>query len=181
MLTLLFFACGETDKDVAIEPPTDSHMSVNDFENVDCHDYDGTPTNSAATYYVGNFVLDGNTVSGIESVFFIASETLSELEGWEAGKCEMHWIVSGETTEPTTCASCDIAFSLQGSPSLTDSTCPDGLQEEELISVELFYNVERLDDGTAIFYMPSGAYLGTGIHSNDGTITYVSDEDCKRF
>lgn len=184
MLALLLFACGETDKNAGetADVPTESHMSVDDFENVDCHDYQGTPTNSAATYYVGNFLLDegSSTISGIESAFFIASETLSELPEWEAGSCEMHWVVSGDVTDPQGCASCDIAFSLQASLSAPDSNCPEDLQEG-FESMELFYNIERADDGTSTWYMESGTYLGQGTHLDNGTITYVSDEDCKRF
>ena len=181
ILLQLLFACGEGDKTGSVaETPTGSQMSVNDFENIDCQDYEGTPTNSAATYYVGNFVIDGTSVSGVESAFLIASDKLSEVDDWSAGRCEMHWSVSGETTEPEGCASCAFGISLQGEPSLPDSTCPDGLQDEELVSVALFYNVKQ-ENETVTFYMPNGDYLGTGVYLEDGTITYVSDEDCKQF
>lgn len=182
ILLHVLFACGEGEKEEAeiASTPTSSHMSVADFENVNCQDYNGAEGYGAGTYYVGNFVLNGESLSGIESAFFMANENLSELEEWESGSCEIHWVVTGGTTSPVGCASCDIAFSLQASMSIPDSTCPEDLRSG-FESMELFYNVERAGDGTSTWYMEEGAYLGSGIHRDDGTMTYVSDEDCKWF
>ena len=47
------------------------------------------------------------------------------------------------------------------------------------MSVELFYNVERLDDRTVHLHMQ--VFLKEQDCSNDGTITYVSDEDYNNF
>jgi hypothetical protein len=182
MITLLLFACGTDDsKDgISVDVPTTSQFSVDDFENVNCQDVTGTPANGASAYYVGNFALNGNSLDGIESAFFIASETLSENSDWEEGYCEMHWAVSGETTDPEACANCDIAFDLQGSLIAADSNCPDELQDD-FQSVELFYSVQLSDDGAATWYMRSGTYLGIGEHDDSGLMTYVSEEDCKWF
>ena len=90
MIALLLFACGTDDsKDgISVDVPTTSQFSVDDFENVNCQDVTGTPANGASAYYVGNFALNGNSLDGVESAFFIASETLSENSDWEEGYCE---------------------------------------------------------------------------------------------
>lgn len=175
MLALVLFACGTEDlKDgISVDVPTSSHISIDELENSNCQDFEGTPLAGAAVFFAGNFLYAEDTIQGIESVFHVASDS------WDYGDCEIHLSISGTAADPVGCATCDLAFDITASMIGAQSDCPEALQEDYQ-SYQVIYNVQRMDDGTANWFFESGTAFASGTY-DDSSLTYLSDPQCQWY
>lgn len=148
----------------------------------------------ADTYYVGDFKINGTTVTGRERWFVFANSKLQASSHWGVGPdCVLEFKVTGTTVGKGACSACDLGIQIHAEP-VAGSNCPD-----ELVNgrddphggskkvgghgapYDVGYDIQRKPDGTAAFFFSkSGKPLAQGYHK-DGAINYVTDHKCSWF
>ncbi len=148
----------------------------------------------ADTYYVGDFTLNGDTVTGRERFFVFANSKLQQSKHWGVGpSCVLEFKVTGKVGAKGACSGCDLGIQIHAEP-VAGSNCPD-----ELVNgrddphggskkvgghgapYDVGYDIQRKADGTAAFFFSkSGKPLAQGYHK-DGAINYVTDHKCSWF
>ena len=138
------------------------------------------PVPGATSYFVGDFELSGDNVTGTEYWMLFANTPWHELDGED---CEVRWSVEGTKGEPMACAACNYSLTLDMEVDRSASTCPEGLtpaQSDAEAAFSVSYDVSIAENGETTFYFESGSLLGTG-YSHQGRLTYVSEGTCKWF
>ncbi|RME29442.1 MAG: hypothetical protein D6798_00035 [Deltaproteobacteria bacterium] len=146
---------------------------------------DGPGNEGADSHFIGEFQIQGSTVTGTERWLLHANPKLLASKHWDAGPdCEVRWLMTGVTTAPRHCGTCDLGLDLTASADLTGSTCPEDLVKRES-SFKVSYDVQRGSDGVAyVYFAGSGKLLGQGYHQTDGQTSrfnYVTRHQCKWF
>ena len=146
---------------------------VRDQESGESHDLAG-----ATSYFVGNFAIDGDEVSGFEAWVLFANDTWSAGEGYD---CQFVWASQGSKVAPQ-CLGCAYGLEMHMTMDMVGSNCVAGLKNataSDSAEFDITYDVE-VKDGKSTFYFENGNVLGTGT-ATESTITYVSEPACKWF
>ena len=177
ILLFLFSCSDQKNNDSSNTFPTSSHIDPATLSNTNCQDVGGTPVAGAEVYFAGTFGIDGDVISGVEAIYFMANESWKE-NGED--DCQILLQVSGNFTDPGTCTACDTGVSLVATIIDAQSTCPQGLQVDYESLVEK-YAIQRLEDGTANwFFHSSGNQFASGTHT-DTSLQYISDFQCQWY
>lgn len=148
----------------------------------------------ADTYWVGEFTINGNSVTGFERWHIFANSKLQASSHWGVGpSCVLEFKVTGSTQGTGSCSGCDLGIKIHAEPNLS-SNCP-----KELVfgrddphggskkvgghgaPYDVNYGIQRKPDGTAVvFFADSGKRLAQGYHKGSG-VTYVTDHKCSWF
>jgi hypothetical protein len=146
---------------------------VHDQESGESYDLAG-----ATSYFVGNFAIDGDAVSGFEAWVLFANDTWSAGEGYD---CQFLWAAEGTKIEPQ-CLSCAYSLEMHMTMDMVGSNCVAGLKNDtasDAAEFDVTYDVV-VEDGKSTFYFENGNVLGNG-DATDSGVTYVSDPACKWF
>ncbi len=172
----------DTDTDTDSDTDTDADGDIPDYwedlgAHEGCEDYDGYPVPGATGFFMGDFSISGEEVSGHETWALFANQAWKD-----AGEddCEILWSVSGTVGSPVACATCDLSLDLTAQVSPADSSCPEKLFEGEE-SFAVTYDVRVNSDGTTDFYYASSGNELGGWYGNDHRVTYVTDGQCHWF
>ncbi len=145
----------------------------------------GPGNEGADSHFLGDFQINGTTVTGTERWLLHANAKLQASKLWNAGSdCEVRWMLSGAITAPKHCGTCDLGLDLTANADLTGSTCPEDLVKREA-SFTVSYDVRRGSDGVAyVYFANSGKLLGQGYHQTEGQssrFNYITQHQCKWF
>ena len=131
----------------------------------------------AASYFVGEIVIQDESVKGEEEWVLFANKKWASTNGKD---CTVRWSLSGSKTSTQACGRCDFGVSLTNNMDVTGSNCPEDLAKGET-NQSIGYDIDLKDDGTVdVFFSRSGKRVGEGYHK-DGTIRYVTDMSCRWF
>ena len=196
LMTLLLVSCEreavqdtDTDTDVDTDTDTDADTDTDTDTDTDpdnpwgldedpaCEGYEGTAIPGATRYFLGDYILDGGTVTGTERAVYLANDEWERLDG---ESCQIVWDMWGDVGGTASCATCDYSLSVSAMIVRSQTDCPDGLwvgDEDWSIT----YDVRLLGDGTARFYFAtSGDEVGRGYHEGD-EIGFTTDPACAWF
>jgi hypothetical protein len=151
-------------------------------EDPACEDFDGTPYAGATGFFVGDYQVQGNILSGFEEWVLFANSTWESATPYPGWDCAIRWDVFGTINEPKDCVGCSHEIALDLTWNEPESTCQPALQEIEGPDGEgnVVYYVQALPDGTARFEFPSGTYIGTGILTG-ARAAWASEGQCAVF
>ncbi len=131
----------------------------------------------AASYFVGEIVLQEGSARGTEEWVLFANKKWAETNGKD---CSVKWTLTGSKTSTQACGRCDFGVSLTNTMDITGSDCPKDMAKGET-NQQIGYDIDLKDDGTVdVFFSRSGKRVGEGYHK-DGTIRYVTDMSCRWF
>ena len=140
LLTLLIACDPDKENQEDSSFPTSSHVDPSSLSNTNCQDFEGTPVAGAAVYFSGTFGLDGDTVRGVEAVYFVANETWQETG---QDDCQIMLNVSGNLTDGGNCSICDVGLALSATIDEANSNCPEGLQVDYEALIENYASQGR--------------------------------------
>ena len=132
----------------------------------------------ATSYFVGDFAIDGDTVSGFESWVLFANATWSAGEGYD---CQFIWSAEGTKTEPQ-CMNCAYGLQMHMVMDMVGSNCVAELKNDtasDAAEFDVYYDV-AVENGKSTFYFKNGNLLGHG-DASASEVTYVTDPACKWF
>lgn len=153
----------------------------------------GPGNEGADSYFVGEFTVNGNTVTGTERWFLFANPKLQASKHWGVGPdCVLQWNLTGSVADTGQCSGCNAGIKFHAEPVLT-SNCPEELVQGHMdptgkkkvggegVAFDQHYGIQKNADGTAVFYFAkSGKRLGQG-YAKGGAMNYVTDHACKWF
>lgn len=154
----------------------------------------GPGAEGADSYFVGEFTINGTTVTGTERWFVFANPKLQASKHWGVGEsCVLEWKVTGSTSDAGNCSGCSMGIKFHAEPNLS-SNCPKELVQGrddphgsgkkvggEGVAFDQQYGIQKNADGTAVFYFAkSGKRLAQGYAKGNG-LAYVTDHACKWF
>ncbi len=182
---------GNTDASVVDESPqvdvVDSaeHDSSTGSELVGldvCEQYEGQAIPASTVYWVGEFVLAGDSVSGTETWLHYANQAWRDTG---ADDCSVIWTGRGTIGDVVGCSTCSYSLQLSFTADLVNSSCPEGLTPadsmDEDYSYDVTYDVLAEGSGAVRFYYPgSGNLLGEGTLQGD-RLNYVTAGRCAYF
>ncbi len=168
MLSLALQGCHFPDPTENLEPDSD------------CESVLDADVPGATSYFVGDFDISGDTVTGMEYWILFANTPWQELDGED---CQVQWQVEGSKGEAIACSACQYSLNLNMEVDRTTSTCPEGLTPSETdvdASFSVSYDVFISENNETTFYFDSGNLLGAG-YTRQGRLTYISQGTCKWF
>ncbi|TNE92301.1 MAG: hypothetical protein EP330_02240 [Deltaproteobacteria bacterium] len=184
-LTLLLIGCagdnGTGDDTGTDGPDFDPYEGME--ENPNCEDFEGTPVPGATTYFMGEYAIDADVVTGYEEWVLFANDAWEDptiaRPGWD---CAIRWDVFGTVSEPTDCVGCTHQLSLSFTWNEDESDCQPDLQALEGPDNEggAVYYVQAGNDGYARYEFSSGTFLGDGVLTSTRG-AYQSEQRCAFF
>ena len=183
VVTWVFVSCDnglrpvESDTDTDTDTDTDSDVFPDPWNEVVADPSCTTATPGATSRYLGDFVVEGDEVSGTEYWTLVANPAWIAAEG---GDCVVAWDITGETGSPGACEDCDYSMSIEASVAYGRTTCNALLYlGQENWTDE--YDVKINTDGTTEFsYSSTGLPLG-GWYAEGTRVTFLTDADCVFF
>lgn len=143
----------------------------------ECEDFEGTPYNGATGFFVGEFAIDGDILTGVEDWVLFAN---AEWQTNGGSDCTMRWDAFGTVSEPTGCTGCSHEIALDLTFDGDASDCVQGLEDIEGQDGNVTYYVFAQPDGTARFEFTDGDLLGNGVLT-ETRAAYVSEAQCNVF
>lgn len=148
----------------------------------DWTDTDGTVYEiaGATSWFIGEFEVDGDQVTGFEYWVLYPNDTWTAADG--TTNCQVAWYATGTTTDG--CPSCDYELDLHMTLEMPATNCPDAFVDSvktDDSEFDVVYEV-RINGDTARFtFASSGNTLGEGPATSDTAFAYVTEPTCKWF
>ena len=185
MWLIFSFACIPSKSNDGIDSGSNTNdyvytpTNTNNLEaDVNCEDLEGTPHPGATTYFAGEYLINGNSITGTEEAIYVANSSWADIIG--SDECRVTWAMTGEIIDFSACSTCDLHIEVNAGIDEANSNCP-----EELAGWESFwtgtYGIKRESDGSVTWYFGgTGAEFATGTYS-DPQINFLSEGQCSWF
>lgn len=172
------------------DPPVGDDPTANglpdprvDFEHT-CEDaeYEGCPLAAATAVFAGDYVFDGDTVSGFEYWWLHPNATLvaapEELFD-SATPCNMVWEVFGtKVTDDLSCTGCAYQLEVQATFDAEASDCAEVLEDAQEDFSNSYDVRAESGDGIRLAFTASGNEFGEGEETSRGMI-WASENQCE--